>query len=143
MNVIATLGYYLAHLSSSQGTIGVDIILGQDIPKSAVRTIIYDYTGQPPQETFGNNIGVIDMPSVQIVTRAGRLDYPTAKARAEAVRTAFGLVSDLPLTDELGAATNDGKIMRVQALGSVFSLGNDDNDCPKLACNFSVFVERA
>jgi hypothetical protein len=95
---------------------------------------LYEYAGSPPMEVFVNNAATIEMPSVQVMTRAGRNDYPTAKALMESVRDVL-----TGITDETISGV---RFLRVNAISSINYLNTDDNDRPRFTLSLQVFMER-
>jgi|ERR1019366_5811804 hypothetical protein len=126
--------YIDAESSQSLGIAGQTILVGNSISSPDVLTVIYEYAGAPPIETMTSGIGIVDLPGIQVVCRAGAEDYDVARNLAVAIREMLGSMPE---------GTYSGvKIMHIQALGQVFTLGADDNNRPLLACNYSVWVER-
>ena len=95
---------------------------------------LYEYAGSPPMEVFVNNAATIEMPSVQVMTRAGRNDYPTARALMESVRDVL-----TGITDETISGV---RFLRVNAISSINYLNTDDNDRPRFTLSLQVFMER-
>ena len=61
------------------GTVGTDIFLSV-LPQSPdVCTALFEYAGSAPKETMGT---MLARPRLQVVCRAGRDDYPTARDAA-------------------------------------------------------------
>ena len=130
--ILEALGDHLQ--TNSIGTLGTNIFLGK-MPASPDYCItLYEYEGMAPRESFGGNPYDVDMPRIQVVVRAGRDDYPTAR---DAVNTIRGLLADI--TDVTISST---KVLRVASLGAFIPLGLDDKDRPRIAANFQAYVER-
>lgn len=95
---------------------------------------LYEYSGLPPMEVFVNNSATIEMPSVQVMARAGRNDYPTGKALIESVRDVL-----TGITDETISGV---RFLRVNSISAINYLNNDDNDRPRFTLSLQVFMER-
>ncbi len=128
--VLEAIGSYLA--TNNEGTLGTNMFYGRMPDAPDVCITIYEYEGQPPMENFGASAFSIDMPRIQIVTRASREDYPTARDKAVAIRALLAAMTEVTV--------GSTRILRVQSLGSVVPLGYDTNDRPKFAVNFQVMV---
>lgn len=130
--ILEALGDHLQ--TNAVGTLGTNIFLGK-MPASPDYCItLYEYEGVAPMESFGGNPYDIDMPRIQVVVRAARDDYPTAR---DAVNTIRGILADI--TDVTISST---KVLRVASLGAFIPLGLDDKDRPRIAANFQAYVER-
>ena len=90
--ILESVGDYLQNTSSafgahaSQGTLGTNIFLGTlpETPDACVA--IYENAGSSPTFTMGNGGIRIDYPMLQIIARASREDYPTARDKADTIR---------------------------------------------------------
>jgi hypothetical protein len=105
------------------------------MPTSPDRCVtLYEYAGSPPLEVMVNNNATLERPSVQVITRASRNDYPSARSLIESVR------------DTLTAITNETisgvTFLRVNQISSINALGSDDNDRPRFSLSLQVVVER-
>jgi hypothetical protein len=114
-------------------TIGTNLFLAKmpDTPDFCVT--VYEYQGQAPMETFGAAAFAIDKPSIQVVVRATRDDYPTARNLAQDLRILLASVRDTSI--------NGLRVVRLVSNGSVLSLGTDDLDRPRIAFNLDCFVD--
>lgn len=95
---------------------------------------LYEYAGSPPMEVFVNNAATIEMPSVQVMTRAGRNDYPAARALMESVRNVLTGITDETISGD--------RFLRVNAISAINYLNTDDNDRPRFTLSLQVFMER-
>jgi len=120
--------------SASVATVATDLFIGL-MPSSPDDCIaIYEYAGSPPLEVLVDNDATLERPSVQVITRAGRNDYPTARTLIENARNAL-----TGITDE----TIDGvRFLRVNQISSINALGVDDNDRPRFSLSLQIVVER-
>lgn len=128
--VLEAVGSYLQ--TNSQGTLGTNMFYGRMPDAPDVCIAIYEYEGQPPMENFGASAFSLEMPRVQVVCRAAREDYPTARDKAVTIRALLAAMTEVTV--------GSTRILRVQSLGSVVPLGFDTNDRPKFAINFQVTV---
>jgi len=124
-----------SHIDSNYATltIGTNLFLAKmpDTPDLCVT--VYEYQGQAPMETFGSAAFAIDKPSIQVVVRATRDDYPTARNLAQDLRILLASVRDTTI--------NGLRVVRLSSNGSVLSLGTDDLDRPRIAFNLDCFVD--
>lgn len=120
--------------SDGVGTVGTDIYIGL-MPTSPDSCIaLYEYAGEAPLEVFQDNAATVEQPSVQVMARAGRNDYPTARALIEAAR------------DSLTAVTNETlgtvRFLRVREISAINAIGGDEKDRPRFTLSLQVAVER-
>jgi hypothetical protein len=120
--------------SASVAFAGSDLFLGLMPDKPDLCVAIYEYAGAQPLEVMVDNTATLERPSIQVMTRASRNDYPTAKALMEAVR------------DTLTAITNEtisgDRFLRVNQISSINALGVDDNDRPRFTLSLQAVLER-
>jgi hypothetical protein len=136
--ILESMGDYLQNTSSafgahaSQGTLGTNIFLGvlPDTPDACVS--VYENTGSSPTFTMGAGGIQIDYPMLQIICRATREDYPTARDKAETIRVLFASV--------LEQSVSGVHIMRIEPMGSVNLLGVDPKYRPLVSVNFRCLV---
>jgi hypothetical protein len=83
--------------------------------------------------TFGATAFEIDKPSIQVVVRASRDDYPTARNLAQDLRILLAALTDTTI--------NGLRVVNLASNGSVLSLGTDDLDRPRIAFNLDCFVD--
>lgn len=95
---------------------------------------LYEYAGSPPLEVLVDNDATIERPSVQIITRAGRNDYPTARTLIQNVRNTLTNITD----DTISGV----RFLRVNQISSINALGVDENDRPRFSLSLQVLVER-
>lgn len=112
------------------GVLGQTLFLSMMPDSPDVAVAVYEYPGSPPVETMGAGGPALDRPRIQVMCRAGRDDYPTARDLALAARTALAAVVD----QTVGTV----HLLRVASTGSVLPLGNDDKERPRVAVNFEV-----
>jgi len=128
--ILEAIGDYL--VTNSQGTLGTDIFLATlpESPDSCVA--IYENSGSSPAFTMGSGGIVIDYPMIQIICRASREDYPTARDAAESIRVLLAQVLEQTISGV--------HIMRIEPMGSVNQLGVDPKYRPLISINFRCLV---
>lgn len=120
--------------SASVAVAGTDLFLGL-MPNSPDECVaLYEYAGAEPLEVLVDNTATLERPSVQVMTRAGRNDYPAARALMVAVRDA--------LTDITNETISGETFLRVSQISSINALGVDENDRPRFTLSLQVVVER-
>lgn len=130
--ILESVGDYL--VTNSQGTLGTDLFLGT-LPESPDACVaVYENSGTPPSFTMGTGGIVIDYPMLQIICRAGREDYPTARDKAESIRNLLASV--------LESTISGIHIMRIEPMGSVNPLGVDPKYRPLVSVNFRCLVRK-
>ena len=130
--VLEAVGSYIDSNSATL-TIGTNLFLAKmpDTPDLCVA--VYEYQGFAPMETFGSQGFEVDRPSIQVVVRATRDDYPTARNLAQDLRILLAALTD--------TTVNGLRVVRLASNGSVLSLGVDDLDRPRIAFNLDCFVD--
>lgn len=103
----------------------------QETPDVAV--CLYEYAGEGPGYAFGASGQVIDRPRIQLVSRASRDDYATARDKAVTLRA---------LLDVAGVTMSGITVLRITPIASVFSMGPDEQDRPLVGCNFTCEIIR-
>jgi hypothetical protein len=130
--ILESVGDYL--VTNSQGTLGTDLFLGT-LPESPDACVaVYENSGTPPSFTMGTGGIVIDYPMLQVICRAGREDYPTARDKAESIRNL--------LASGLESTISGVHIMRIEPMGSVNPLGVDPKYRPLVSVNFRCLVRK-
>jgi hypothetical protein len=136
--ILESVGDYLQNTSSAfgahatQGTLGTNIFLGTlpETPDACVA--IYENAGSSPTFTMGSGGIRIDYPMLQIIARASREDYPTARDKADTIR--------ILLASVLEQTVSGVHIMRIEPMGSVNLLGVDPKYRPLVSVNFRCLV---
>lgn len=129
------LGALAARLqAASITTSGTDLFIGTMPNSPDVCTALYEYAGAAPLEVLTDNAATLERPSVQVMVRASRNDYPTAHDLIVAIR------------DELTGITNETisgvTFLRVNQISSVNALGTDENERPRFTLSLQAVVER-
>lgn len=118
--------------SGGAGTVGTTIFKGllPDLPDACLA--VYESGGFPPVHTMnaGPGTAVVERPRVQVVCRAARDDYQTARTKAHDV---------MKLLDGLGERAINGTTYKwMIAAQSPFLMGRDENGRVLIAQNFDV-----
>lgn len=130
--ILESIGDYL--VTNSLGTLGTNLFLGT-LPESPdVCTAVFENSGTPPAFTMGNGGIAIDYPMLQVICRAGREDYPTARDAVETIRNLLASVTDVTISNV--------QILRIEPMGSVNPLGVDPKQRPLLSVNFRCLVRK-
>lgn len=111
-----------------------DLFIGLMPNQPDVCIAIYEASGAAPLEVMVDNEATLERPMVQILTRAGRNDYPTARALAASVQNEL-----VKITNEDVSGT---RFLRVHAMSSINAVGPDDNHRPIFSLQLQVVVER-
>lgn len=120
--------------AASLGVLGTDIFLSRAPSTPDECFVVYETGAGYPIYTQGStNTARLNVANVQVVCRAGREDYETARTNLTAVVTALETLSE---------STIDGiRILRVEQVGAIAPLGFDDNERPRVAGTFAVTYE--
>ena len=133
--LISQSNYICGNITSNNATltIGTNLFLAKMPDSPDLCVCLYEYQGLAPLETFGATAFEVDRPSIQIVVRAGRDDYPTARDLADTLRT---LVSGMRNVTAAGVT-----VMRVSSSGGLYPLGADQLDRPRVVFNLDCHVD--
>lgn len=129
--ILEAVGNKLA--TDGLGTLGTNIFLSLMPDTPDVCLTVYEYSGLAPLDTFGASVTVaLDRPSIQVMTRATRNDYVTARDKAVDVRNALAKVSNVTLSGI--------NVLRIAPTSAINPIALDDKDRPLVVINFSVVV---
>lgn len=131
--ILEAVGDYLN--SASVAIQGTNLFLAVMPETPDVCVAVYENTGNNPTFTMGSAPYAIDRPTIQVICRASRGDYPTARDKAVEIRDLLGAVTDQTLSG-LG-------VMRIQPQGSLGPMGEDENLRPMVSINFECMVRYA
>lgn len=120
--------------SASVATVGANLFIGLMPDQPDVCVALYEYAGAPPLEVLRDNDASLERPSVQVMVRASRNDYPTAQTLITAVRDSL-----TGITDETISGV---RFLRVNQNSSINHVGTDDNDRPGFTLSLQAVVER-
>lgn len=120
--------------SDGVATPGTNLFLGL-MPNSPDACVaLYEYAGEQPLEVMRDNAATLERPSVQVIVRAGRNDYPTARTLISAVRDS--------LTEIANETISGVTFLRVNQNSSINAVGTDENDRPMFTLSLLTVVER-
>jgi Bacteriophage minor capsid protein len=114
-------GYLVAN-----GVSPVFMVKMPDTPDDAV--CLYEYAGIPPQ--FAHDGQQWENPRVQVVTRDSKLNYASARAKAQSVYDV--------LNGTVNTTIDSRHYLKILALQSPFPMGADENDRPRIVINFEI-----
>jgi len=120
--------------SASVATTATNLFIGLMPTSPDLCVAIYEYSGAAPLEVMTDNDATLERPSVQVIVRGARNDYPTARTLIEDVRDTLTDISNETISGE--------RFLRVMALSSINALGVDDNDRPRFSLALQAVVER-
>ena len=117
--------------SAGVGTLGTSIFLSRMPASPDVATTVYETGAGYAMYTQGTTVGpALTVANIQIVTRAAREDYQTARTTISTATTALETIVDSTISTI--------RVLRVEQVGSPSPLGLDDNDRPRVAMTFTV-----
>jgi len=120
--------------TASVATPGVNLFIGLMPNSPDVCVALYEYAGEQPLEVMVDNAATLERPSVQVMARATRNDYPTARQLIEDVRDTLTAITN----EEISGVT----FLRVNQNSSINAVGTDDNDRPLFTLSLMTVVER-
>jgi hypothetical protein len=120
--------------SASVAFAATDLFIGLMPDKPDVCVALYEYSGAQPLEVMVDNSATLERPSVQVMVRAGRNDYPTARALISSVRDVLTNITDETISGE--------RFLRVNQISSINSLGVDENERPRFTLSLQAVLER-
>lgn len=128
--ILESVGDYL--VAQGQGTLGTNLFLAVMPESPDALVAVYETSGSAPQETMGAAAWAIDQPSLQVICRAARGDYPGARDKAVTIRGILAAVVETTLSGI--------HVMRISSQGSVLPMGEDENGRPMVSINFQCQV---
>ena len=120
--------------SASVATTGVDLFIGIMPNDPDLCVSLYEYAGSPPLEVLRDNAATLERPSVQVMVRASRNDYPAARELITEVRDTLTGITD----QSISGVT----FLRVSQNSSINAVGTDENDRPLFTLSLTTVVER-
>ena len=120
--------------SASIATAGVNLFLGLMPSSPDVCVALYEYAGEQPLEVMRDDDATLERPSVQVMVRAGRNDYPTARDLMVSVRDSLTSITDETISGV--------RFLRVNGNSAINSVGTDENDRPLFTLSLLTVVER-
>jgi len=128
--ILEAVGDYLQ--AQGHGTLGVNLFLSMMPETPDTLVSVYENAGDSPMFTMGAAAWAIDRPTLQVICRATRGDYPTARDKAETIRALLGAVTEQTLSGI--------NVMRIAPQGSVIPMGEDENLRPMVSANYECMV---
>lgn len=132
MSVLEALADRLT--SASVATTATNLFIGLLPDTPDVCVALYEYAGGAPIEVMRNNTATLEQPSIQVMVRASRNDYPTARTLCENVRDTLTNITDETISGV--------RFLRVHNLTGINALGTDEKDRPEFSLSLRAVVER-
>lgn len=120
--------------SASVAITGTNMFIGLMPDDPDVCLSLYEYAGSQPLEVLRDNDATLERPSVQVLVRATRNDYPSARALIESARDTLTGITDETISNV--------RFLRVSALSSINAVGLDDNERPMFTLALQAVTER-
>lgn len=120
--------------SASVAITGTNMFIGLMPDDPDVCLSLYEYAGSQPLEVLRDNNATLERPSVQVLVRATRNDYPSARALIESARDTLTGITDETISNV--------RFLRVSALSSINAVGMDDNERPMFTLALQAVTER-
>jgi len=120
--------------SASVAITGTNMFIGIMPNDPDVCLSLYEYAGQEPLEVLQDNNSTLERPSIQVLVRATRNDYPTARNLIESARDTLTNITDETISNV--------RFLRVAALSSINAVGVDDNERPMFTLALQAITER-
>lgn len=120
--------------SASVAITGTNMFIGLMPDDPDVCLSLYEYAGSQPLEVLHDNNATLERPSVQVLVRATRNDYPSARALIESARDTLTGITDETISNV--------RFLRVSALSSINAVGMDDNERPMFTLALQAVTER-
>lgn len=124
-----------ARLNSASIAISASNMFIGVMPSTPDRCVaIYEYAGAQPLEVLVSNTATLERPSIQIMTRGARNDYPSARSLMVSIRD--------NLTQVTNQALSGVNFLRINQISSINSLGVDENERPRFTLSLQAVLER-
>lgn len=120
--------------AASVATVGTNLFIGIMPNSPDVCVSLYEYAGSPPLEVLRDNAATLERPSVQVMVRASRNDYPTARDLITDVRDSLTGITDETISNV--------RFLRVNQNSAINAVGTDENDRPMFTLSLTTVVER-
>lgn len=130
MAVLDALGSRLQ--TDGVGTLGTNLWLSQMQDSPDVSVVLIEQRGEV-DHVFGASTASTFTHTVLAVARAGRNDYPAARAKIEAVQSSLGAIR--------GTTISGVNFLSVLDATGVYPAGMDGEERPMLACEFHCWVQ--
>lgn len=124
-----------ARLNSASIAISASNMFIGVMPSTPDRCVaIYEYAGAQPLEVLVSNTATLERPSIQIMTRGARNDYPSARSLMVSIRD--------NLTQVTNQALSGVNFLRISQISSINALGVDENERPRFTLSLQAVLER-
>jgi len=130
MAVLDALGTRLQ--SDGVGTLGTNIWLSQMQDSPDVSVVLMEQRGEV-DHVFGASVASTFTHTVLAVARAARNDYPSARAKIEAVQASLGAIRNVTISGV--------SFLTVLDATGIYPAGFDGEERPMLACEFNCWVQ--
>ena len=120
--------------SASVAVTGTNLFIGIMPATPDLCVALYEYAGAAPLEVLRDNAATLERPSVQVMVRASRNDYPTARSLMASVRNTLTNITDETISGV--------RFLRVSEISAINALGTDENDRPRFTLSLQVVQER-
>lgn len=120
--------------SASVAIAGTNLFIGIMPETPDVCVALYEYAGSPPLEVFVDNDETLERPSIQVIVRASRNDYPTARTLIKDVRDTLTAITDETISGI--------RFLRVNQNSAINAVGTDDNQRPEFTLSLQAVLER-
>lgn len=130
MALLDALGSHLQ--TQGVGTLATDIFLSIMPDNPDLCVLITEDSGLGPTQSFGASVYAVQRPRIRVFCRAARNDYPAARAKAVAVRTALGAIRNQTISGV--------DFLTVVPTSDFYPVGRDGDDRPIIGIDFSGWV---
>jgi hypothetical protein len=120
--------------SASVATTAANLFIGLMPATPDLCVALYEYAGAAPLEVMRDNSETLERPSVQVLVRGARNDYPTARNLMASVRDTLTAITDETISGV--------RFLRVNQISSINALGTDENDRPRFTLSLQAVTER-
>lgn len=130
MAVLDALGAKLQ--TDGVGTLGTTIFLGFQPATPDACVVIFEGKGNGPELTFGSGVLAVERPSIRVISRGARNDYPTTRTLMEAVRSSLGAIRETTISGV--------NFMCVNTTSDPYPLRLDDKERVQIGLDFVVWL---
>lgn len=130
MAVLDALGQKL--VTDGLGTLATTIFLSYLPDSPDVAVAIYEDRGNGADQVFGLGVVSIERPTIRVVARGARDDYPGARATLMNVRESIGSIRDVTIAGV--------KFMCVIAESDPYPMGRDEKERPMFGLDFQAWI---
>lgn len=120
--------------SASVAVTGTNLFIGIMPNSPSLCLAVYEYAGTQPLEVMQDDTATLERPSIQVISRGDRNDYPSARTLMKNARDA--------LTGVVDETISGVRFLRINQISSINAVGLDDNDRPLFTLSLQAVVER-